>query len=186
MTVRLRGGLCEDSGDNKTGEVPAMPDLLDTLYRLVPEDGSAIGNQSLREKFLSTVSGASDSDFEAARDALVVHGKLAKGKGRGGSVRRAEPAGGVNGFALHAQEKPAELPLSAARSAPRKPILKAADSGGEAQILSYRYGDKRKNNPHVGMVDTASDGEESETRWAYDPHIDPALNFDPPAPASRP
>ncbi|MGZ9272685.1 MAG: site-specific DNA-methyltransferase, partial [Candidatus Binatia bacterium] len=28
------------------------------------------------------------------------------------------------------------------------------------------------------MVDTASDGVESENHWAYDPHIDPALNFD--------
>ena len=156
-----------------------MPDLQDTLYRLVPEDGSAIGNQSLREKFLSTAKGASEADFETARDALVEQGRLAKGKGRGGSVRRVETAGGDNGFALQAQEKPAELPLSSAKSAPRKPAPKGADSGNEAQILSYRYGDKRKNNPHVGMVDTASDGEESETRWAFDPHIDPALNFDP-------
>ena len=47
------------------------------------------------------------------------------------------------------------------------------------QTLSYRHSDKRKNNPHVGMVDTASDGVEGQTTWAYDPHIDPTLNFDP-------
>ena len=46
------------------------------------------------------------------------------------------------------------------------------------QVISYRYGDKRKNNPHVGMVDTVSDGVEGHTTWAYDPHIDPTLNFD--------
>ena len=46
------------------------------------------------------------------------------------------------------------------------------------QIISYRYGDKRKNNPHVGMVDTVSDGVEGHTTWTYDPHIDPTLNFD--------
>ena len=46
------------------------------------------------------------------------------------------------------------------------------------QVISYRYGDKRKNNPHVGMVDTTSDGVEGHTTWAYDPHIDPTLNFD--------
>lgn len=46
------------------------------------------------------------------------------------------------------------------------------------QTLSYRHSDKRKNNPHVGMVDTASDGVEGQTAWAYDPHIDPTLNFD--------
>ena len=46
------------------------------------------------------------------------------------------------------------------------------------QTLSYRHSNKRKNNPHVGMVDTASDGVEGQTTWAYDPHIDPTLNFD--------
>ena len=46
------------------------------------------------------------------------------------------------------------------------------------QVISYRYSDKRKNNPHVGMVDTVSDGVEGQTTWAYDPHIDPTLNFD--------
>ena len=46
------------------------------------------------------------------------------------------------------------------------------------QVISYRYGDKRKNNPHVGMVDTVSDGVEGQTTWSYDPHIDPTLNFD--------
>ena len=156
-----------------------MPDLQDTLFQLVPEDGSGIGNQSLLERFLGVAKGAGAADFEAAREALIGQGKLVKGKGRGGSVRRAHPLNGDDGFSLQAQEQPAELPLSAAKSAPRKPTRKAADSGDEAQILSYRYGDKRKNNPHVGMVDTASDGEESETRWAFDPHIDPALNFDP-------
>ena len=46
------------------------------------------------------------------------------------------------------------------------------------QTLSYRHSDKRKNNPHVGMVDTASDGVEGQTPWAYDPHLAPTLNFD--------
>ncbi len=46
------------------------------------------------------------------------------------------------------------------------------------QTLSYRHSDKRKNNPHVGMVDTSSDEVEGQTSWACDPHIDPTLNFD--------
>ncbi len=56
-----------------------MPALQATLVRLVPEDGSAIGNQSLKEKFLGAVKDASDADFEAARDALIEQGRLAKG-----------------------------------------------------------------------------------------------------------
>lgn len=51
--------------------------------------------------------------------------------------------------------------------------------GTEAQILSYRHADKRKNNPEVGMVTPATDPDEGKTRWKYDPHIDPALQFDP-------
>ncbi|MDZ7851640.1 MAG: hypothetical protein U5L98_03050 [Halomonas sp.] len=78
------------------------------------------------------------------------------------------------------QEVPAELPLTepakpkalSKRSAPRQ---KKAD---HAQVLSYRYDEKRKNNPHVGMVDTASDGVEETITWAYYPHLYPELQFD--------
>lgn len=52
-------------------------------------------------------------------------------------------------------------------------------AGDGHEVLSYRYDDKRKNNPHVGMVNTSSDGVEDAATWAYDPHIDPALQFDP-------
>src|SRR5690606_587995 len=39
--------------------------------------------------------------------------------------------------------------------------------------------DKRKNNPEVVMVTPATDPDAGKTKWAYDPHLDPALNFDP-------
>ena len=47
------------------------------------------------------------------------------------------------------------------------------------QIISYRHPDKRINNPEVGMVNIATDPHEGKNQWAYDPHIDPALQFDP-------
>ncbi|MFT4766491.1 MAG: adenine-specific DNA-methyltransferase [Oleispira sp.] len=46
------------------------------------------------------------------------------------------------------------------------------------EVISYRHDDKRKNNPPVGMVDVAGDSDEQKTTWAYDPHLDPALQFD--------
>jgi len=49
---------------------------------------------------------------------------------------------------------------------------------GAPQVLSYRHLDRRKNNPEVGLVNTASDPEQAKTSWAYDPHLDPALQFD--------
>lgn len=59
-----------------------------------------------------------------------------------------------------------------------KKTTKTASSGG-AQILSYRHDDqKRKKIPEVGLVSVAADPESQPTTWAYDPHIDPALQFD--------
>lgn len=46
------------------------------------------------------------------------------------------------------------------------------------QVLSYRHADTRVNNPEVGMVHAATDPDGDKTTWAYDPHLDPVLNFD--------
>ena len=48
----------------------------------------------------------------------------------------------------------------------------------EAQITSYRHPDRRKNNPEVGVVTPATDPAQPQTAWSYDPHLDPALQFD--------
>ena len=46
------------------------------------------------------------------------------------------------------------------------------------EIISYRHLDKRVNNPEVGMVTPFTDPDAGKTRWKYDPHIDPSLQFD--------
>jgi adenine-specific DNA-methyltransferase len=53
-----------------------------------------------------------------------------------------------------------------------------AASGIDKSVISYRHTEKRRNNPEVGMVTPDSDPHVAETRWEYDPHIDPALQFD--------
>lgn len=53
----------------------------------------------------------------------------------------------------------------------------SVDADGAA-VLSYRYDHRRKNNPEVGMVNPDTDPVQPKTKWAYDPHIDPALQFD--------
>lgn len=59
-----------------------------------------------------------------------------------------------------------------------KKSTKGTSSGG-TQIVSYRHEDqKRKNIPEVGLVSVAADPESQPTTWAYDPHMDPALQFD--------
>ena len=54
----------------------------------------------------------------------------------------------------------------------------ARGKGKPVQVLSYRHGDTRVNNPEVGMVHAATDPDGDKTTWAYDPHLDPVLNFD--------
>ena len=63
----------------------------------------------------------------------------------------------------------------------RKPgstVKKAAAKSENAKVLPYRHDEKRKNNPEVGMVKPENDPDEGKTVYQYDPHLDPALNFD--------
>lgn len=62
------------------------------------------------------------------------------------------------------------------KSTKKPQLTKSAELGVE--ILSYRHLDKRVNNPEVGMVTPFTDPDVGKTRWKYDPHIDPSLQFD--------
>ena len=42
----------------------------------------------------------------------------------------------------------------------------------------YRHKDKRVNNPPVGLVTKESDPDDRKAEYCYDPHLDPALQFD--------
>jgi len=50
---------------------------------------------------------------------------------------------------------------------------------GRKPIEQYDHKDKtRVNNPPVGLVDEHTDKDAGKKKYAYDPHIDPALQFD--------
>ncbi len=169
--------------------------MLALLLELLPEDGSTIGNAALLDSFMAAASAAglraTDDDFAQAREQLLATGQARKGKGRGGSTARApaEAASargdGTGGsaderpsFSLEGEVVPAELPFGAPPPS-RKPAARpAAAAPGDPQVLSYRHADRRVNNPEVGLVSEASDPERPKTVWAYDPHLDPVLNFD--------
>ena len=116
-------------------------------------------------------------DYFAARDALVQAGQAATGRGRGGSVRRVLDAG--TPLTLEAQQVPADAPAPKPAKA-RKAAKKAAArrSNDATDIIAYQHDQKRRNNPDVGVVTPETDPEQPRTTWAYDPHIDPALQFD--------
>jgi len=59
----------------------------------------------------------------------------------------------------------------------KKPSSVGKPAAAEADILSYRHPDRRKNNPEVGMVTPATDPDEGKTRWQHDPHLDPSLSW---------
>ena len=48
----------------------------------------------------------------------------------------------------------------------------------DKKLTAYQHKDKRKNNPPVGLVTPETDSVEEKQQWRYDPHIDPALQFD--------
>ena len=159
--------------------------LTTLLLNLLPADHTPVGNSTLLEQFLAAAQAeghqppATEDDFKTAREALVAAGLAVKGKGRGGSTARATGAQRPD-FALGAPTPPAPAPAATPKppkAAKAKPTPAQPDTG-DAQVLAYRHPDRRKNNPEVGLVNTESDPEQPKTAWAYDPHLDPALQFD--------
>ena len=66
-----------------------VADIRKAILKEVPKDGSSIGNMSLRERIAERLDAkVNEDDYFEARDALIEEGKLAAGRGRGGSVRR--------------------------------------------------------------------------------------------------
>jgi adenine-specific DNA-methyltransferase len=162
-----------------------MPDstqhrIRECLLALVPEDGSPIGNTALRRDLEANLKlegfTLTEDDYWAAHLELISEGILLKGQGRGGSVRRNVAQSGDD-FDLEQEEHTPDSPKpkSAGKA---KPTVKA-NPMDTTQVISYRHLDKRVNNPEVGMVTPATDPDEGKAVWAYDPHIDPSLQFDP-------
>jgi adenine-specific DNA-methyltransferase len=84
-------------------------------------------------------------------------------------------------FSLEVQSVPAEALKPNPKQSGLQLRTNVSVRGGkkeEARLLSYRHQEKRKNNPQVGLVNEANDPQQPKTEWRYDPHIDPALQFD--------
>jgi adenine-specific DNA-methyltransferase len=162
-----------------------VADIRSAILKLVPKDGTSIGNLALRDQLVATLKAkVAEDDYFEARDALVEAGKLVKGQGRGGSVRRVIDA--VAPLTLSSPERPtdADAPnpkqagMTLAQAKQAKAEVKTRKAADGAKVIAYQHDQKRKNNPDVGVVTPDNDPEQPRTRWAYDPHIDPALQFD--------
>jgi len=71
-----------------------QPELVELLFELLPEDGSAVGNGTLTDRFADSVMTrfgvvVDGRMYERCKGALLAAGRARRGKGRGGSVARA-------------------------------------------------------------------------------------------------
>ena len=142
--------------------------LTDLILSLTPEDGSSIGNGAMMALLREHLPGLADEDYAVARDELVEDGALGRGRGRGGSIYRADVAD------LELTAPVVKEPKTTTTT--RKKSTRKSDD--PTQVVSYRHGETRVNNPEVGMVHAGTDPDGDKTTWAYDPHLDPVLNFD--------
>lgn len=156
------------------------------LLSLLPVDGGKVPNGQLRSKWIQAVAAEGESvteaDFDALRERMLTAGLLVKGPGRGGSTGRAAgTAPSSDDFELQtvdaSEDDPAAKPVAPSRKAKTTSSPRSA-SDEAAQVISYRHADRRKNNPEVGLVSEASDPQQPKKVWAYNPHLDPVLNFD--------
>jgi len=161
-----------------------VAEIRSAILDLVPKDGTTVGNMGLRGQVAAHLgSEVSEEAYAEARDALVSSGELNKGRGRGGSVAR--PAGEVPAFSLSELKKPegADVPapkqagITLAQARQAKAEIKVGKADDETQVIAYRHKQTRKNNPDVGVVTPDNDPDQPRTTWAYDPHIDPAMQF---------
>ena len=163
-----------------------MSDISDLILTLSPEDGSTIGNGAMLALLREHMPDLAEDDYIAARDALIDEGVLGRGKGRGGSIFRVTIDLGDEDDDLDEDEGDEDDGFELTHTeeaAPRKQRAKAGKKvarrpDGPVQVLSYRHGETRVNNPEVGMVHAGTDPDGDKTIWAYDPHLDPVLNFD--------
>ena len=81
----------EDTGD---AGVTASPELESALLALLPADGSAVGNVTLRRSLVIQLE-FSELEFLAARRLLSARGRVKGGRGRGGSLARVLPTNPV-------------------------------------------------------------------------------------------
>lgn len=160
--------------------------LEEILLSLLPLDGSMVPNGQLQPRWMQEVAAAGQAattdEFGAVRDRMFVAGLVVKGRGRGGATGRAASAAPISeDFDLHVEEVIAgELHKAPSPNAGKSKKLgtHARPNSEPAQVISYRHADRRKNNPEVGLVSEASDPQQPRKEWAYNPHLDPVLNFD--------
>ncbi|MGG5807719.1 DNA methyltransferase [Falsiroseomonas sp. CW058] len=134
--------------------------FLDTLESL----GGSAGNASLRDAL-----GWQESTYERVKEALIEEGRIARGRGRGGSVQLLEPELAIPAPAGRAREQMAPArpaPPVGPASAP-KPAAKPGPMAAKP-IATYRHtDDTRRKIPTAELETVLRDEDRSPIQVAY-------------------
>lgn len=150
-------------------------DLNDLIVSILPNDGSSLGNGAVFARLLEMAPDLTQAQYDKAKEQLIGERIIQKGRGRGGSIALVvEEDDSKDDFGLDYTDEPEDR--SKKTAPPKKRAARKSDE--PVQVLSYRHRDTRVNNPEVGMVHADTDPDGEKTKWAYDPHLDPVLNFD--------
>ena len=110
--------------------------LRDAILTSVPGDGSTIGNQSLLEQLRSQFPSLAEDMFWAVRDALIDEGLLAKGRGRGGAVRRTDGAEQAPSSLAEPARYPADCSRTGTMDIRAVPFRMCGQESGQCQLHS--------------------------------------------------
>ena len=154
------------SPDQITPEILAQ--LEAKLLALLPADGSTIGNGTAAKEMA-----VGEAVYEHVKASLLAKGVIAKGQGRGGSIRLAGPA---KSELFDEKEVTAVNPNAAA--APRGGRRAAPAEAPAVPFTQHRHADAtRKNLPPAGGDAQQEVGQEQKIVYAFDPHRSPELRF---------
>ncbi len=155
------------SPDQITPEILAQ--LEAKLLALLPADGTTIGNGTAAKEMA-----VGEAVYEHVKASLLAKGVIAKGQGRGGSIRRANVA--KDEF-FDPKEVTSVAPLNI--NAPGGKAQKAPKTEAPAvPFTQHRHADAtRKNLPPAGGDAQQEVGQERKIVYAFDPHRSPELRF---------
>jgi adenine-specific DNA-methyltransferase len=139
------------------------------LLALLPADGTTIGNGTAAKEMA-----VGEAVYEHVKASLLAKGVIAKGQGRGGSIRRANVA--KDEF-FDPKEVTSVAPLNL--NAPGGKAPKAPKTEAPAvPFTQHRHADAtRKNLPPAGGDAQQELGQEQKIVYKFDPHRSPELRF---------
>jgi adenine-specific DNA-methyltransferase len=154
------------SPDQITPEI--LAELEAKLLALLPADGSTIGNGTAAKEMA-----VGEAIYEHVKASLLAKGVIAKGQGRGGSIRL---AGSAKSELFDEKEVTAVNPDAAAT--PRGGRRSAPAETPAVPFTQHRHADAtRKNLPPAGGDAQQEVGQEQKIVYAFDPHRSPELRF---------